>query len=574
MSSPFSSTNKDVKLINQNLITIYDKISKSSTLYVGIELFRLLIKESSSSSVKMNAIISNITDYTKKLKGVDKKEPLTLLPLIFQKKQNLPFLIKILSILSDSISLNTEHIFEYISNVFGEIVYELDHQGLLNDDVYIYIKTFIFEHLNINSFYIMSSPFDINKCYQICGFLFLSKLINNSNYIVESNSFITEVSNILISHLSYVCNKYYYAKFELLKCLEHFIMKIKNKFTPYVSESLKRLSQLRNNHLDKFEWNLKKIVLEILHNIVTYCKDGIGDGVGIILQIAKKCQGDKSKEVRISAMSLLGNLNELYGNVYDSNTMCIDLQRSTGSCGNKLKSSSAFRDKSYREQHKKNYNDKFEFVEKKIHSSSNDNNNNNNTINMNEYYSEPLLMSSSNNVNNNNTICQNDLDSKFNGIEKHMQKINQMQNDLIESVDHIQNHLTKTFTDFNERLLCLEQGITKLNTLSFNNKSIPHSKPHNSTLNYNDIITSNLSNDSALLSSLYPLDIVSLQNTSPHLIESVLSRFILLSQLTKDNELSAQYFDILSTIYANYSHHNIKPNTLIILQQLIKHTNN
>ncbi len=97
--------------IRTRLINVYDKISNQSTLQVGLELFRILIKDSFNTKDKCLFIIKEVGDYTKKLNGVEKKEALILIPIFFQNPHSLNYLFKIVSILSDNINHTTYSIY-------------------------------------------------------------------------------------------------------------------------------------------------------------------------------------------------------------------------------------------------------------------------------------------------------------------------------------------------------------------------------------------------------------------------------------------------------------------------------
>ena len=105
------SINEENRYINLCLLNIYDKISNQATLYIGVELFRQLLKDYISENQRMNYILSEIYDYSRKLKGEDKKEPLTLLPIILQNKQGTIYLSKILNIIAGNITTQSKHIF-------------------------------------------------------------------------------------------------------------------------------------------------------------------------------------------------------------------------------------------------------------------------------------------------------------------------------------------------------------------------------------------------------------------------------------------------------------------------------
>ena len=166
--------------LRARLINIYDKISRQSTLQVGLDLFKNLIRDTYTKD-KCLFIIKELSDYTKKLNGIEKKESLILLPLMLISQQYINYLPKILLILSDNINHTTESIFEYISKIFGDIiiqVQEYDNNNLINDNLFI---EFCFDLLSYytSKFYEIKD-LDLKRYHQVCGNLMLYQYINNS----------------------------------------------------------------------------------------------------------------------------------------------------------------------------------------------------------------------------------------------------------------------------------------------------------------------------------------------------------------------------------------------------------
>ena len=250
--------------IRGKLINIYDKISHQNTLQVGLELFKILIRDSFDSKDKCLLIIKEVGDYTKKLNGVEKKEALILIPIFFQNPHCLNHIPRILQILSDNINHTTEPIYEFIAKIFGEIVVQVqnydnrnENNESSNDSLFI---EFCFELLSFNSTkYYNLKDLDLKRCHQIVGNLMLYQYINNSISILTDENLVERISMVLTAHFSILNKKGYYAKNELLKCLLILIMKVKKHYSLFANDTLKKILMFINQNKDlNLEPKMKK----------------------------------------------------------------------------------------------------------------------------------------------------------------------------------------------------------------------------------------------------------------------------------------------------------------------------
>ena len=307
--------------LRARLINIYDKISRQSTLQVGLDLFKNLIRDTYTKD-KCLFIIKELSDYTKKLNGIEKKESLILLPLMLISQQYINYLPKILLILSDNINHTTESIFEYISKIFGDIiiqVQEYDNNNLINDNLFI---EFCFDLLSYytSKFYEIKD-LDLKRYHQVCGNLMLYQYINNSINLLTDEHLIERISYVLTNHICILNKKGYYAKNEVLKSLLILLIKVKKLYSPHAKETMKKILLLieQNKGLN-FEYNLKKSLLDIIYNLIFFNRYEIYEFVDDIIYYVKLIKNDKNKNVRMISMNILNILEEEVKN-YDKNNL-------------------------------------------------------------------------------------------------------------------------------------------------------------------------------------------------------------------------------------------------------------
>ena len=524
------SNNDDSRYIYLSLLNIYEKISKQSTIFVGLELFRQLIKDYIADTHHMNVILNEIYDYSKKLRGEDKKEPLTLLPIIIQYKQGYQYLNKILAIITVNIDVHSESIFEFISNVYGEITLEIEKSNNEKQTECIaLLRQFCFDYLNQKIF--SNTFFDISKCYQICGFLFLYKLINNSDIIISDDESIKEIFHIIISYFNSITAKAFYAKNEMLRSLLILIIRTQKRFAPYAQDALSHIIDLINHSLTKLSWENKKYILEIVYNIILFCPEETNVYIDEIISFAKICKVDKVKEVRMISLSILKVIGDVKG--------IKGLYNSQGSSDKKSNVflSSVKKDKigkcrSFRE--KIDYNDKFVFVEKKIEREEEDEKNNEDSKKKNIRYEK--------------------FEKSVNGIKHQMKILDKMQNELLNTVNKVEKTLTTTVKDFTKRIDTIER---KINII------------HNSPTKDSNSIEEAINDDNKLIKMISKMNQSEINELSNEVCEDIIDRLINMYNINKDNK-KEMHRDLIRKIYSNIKESGkLKENTVTIVTSII-----
>lgn len=553
------SINEENRYINLCLLNIYDKISNQATLYIGVELFRQLLKDYISENQRMNYILSEIYDYSRKLKGEDKKEPLTLLPIILQNKQGTVYLSKILNIIAGNITTQSEHIFDFFGKIFEEIVLEVEKNNNKTKENTNVLKNFCFYYLN-QSTQNSTSFFDLNKCYQICGFVFLSKLILNSRIIQNDINSISEIMQLILSYFCLLSKRIFYAKNEMLKCLLIVILKIQKEFDVFAKETLNQIFLLLKQNLNKLAWESKKILLEIMYNIIIFCPKSAELYYDEIVTFAKQCKVDKIKEVRMISLSVLKVINDLKGiNVLYSSQGSDEKNK----FGQSMKKKNINKSQSFRS--KTNYNDKFVFVEKKIELEPIENS---------KISSEQKL----NTINNNSMDSNKIFEQKIKELKLHMNQIESMQSNLFNTVNKVENNLKLTIGDFNKRLNKIDDIIQRYkdNINETSQSSIMENRTNDvlsdkiESGDINELDESCLENDDKMLNFFEKVSNKNINNISNQLIDDSLSRLISLYNINKFSQ-KERYKNVLGKIIRNYNEKPINENTLIICKSILSY---
>lgn len=553
------SINEENRYINLCLLNIYDKISNQATLYIGVELFRQLLKDYISENQRMNYILSEIYDYSRKLKGEDKKEPLTLLPIILQNKQGTVYLSKILNIIAGNITTQSEHIFEFFGKIFEEIVLEVEKNNNKTKENTNVLKNFCFYYLN-QSTQNSTLFFDLNKCYQICGFVFLSKLILNSRIIQNDINSISEIMQLILSYFCLLSKRIFYAKNEMLKCLLIVILKIQKEFYVFAKETLNQIFLLLKQNLNKLAWESKKILLEIMYNIIIFCPKSAELYYDEIVSFAKQCKVDKIKEVRMISLSVLKVINDLKGiNVLYSSQGSDEKNK----FGLSIKKKNINKSQSFRS--KTNYNDKFVFVEKKIELEPIENS---------KISSEQKL----NTINNNSMDSNKIFEQKIKELKLHMNQIESMQSNLFNTVNKVENNLKLTIGDFNKRLNKIDDIIQKYkdNINETSQSSIMENRTNDllsdkiESGDINELDERCLENDEKMLNFFEKVSNKNINNISNQLIDDSLSRLISLYNINKFSQ-KERYKNVLGKIIRNYNEKPINENTLIICKSILSY---
>ena len=545
--------------LRARLVNIYDKISRQSTLQVGLELFKNLIRDTYTKD-KCLFIIKELSDYTKKLNGIEKKESLILLPLMFISQQYINYLPKILLILSDNINHTTESIFEYISKIFGDIiiqVQEYDNNNLINDNLFI---EFCFDLLSYytSKFYEIKD-LDLKRYHQVCGNLMLYQYINNSINLLTDEHLIERISYVLTNHICVLNKKGYYAKNEVLKSLLILLIKVKKLYSPHAKETMKKILLLieQNKGLN-LEYNLKKSLLDIIYNLIFFNRYEIYEFIDDIIYYVKLIKNDKNKNVRMISMNILNILEEEVKN-YDKNNLTYNFhetKKSQNEFINLIRQDKLNKDKK-----------EFILVQKRYNTDIQDDNIIYDTID----YKNSNNVSENDNNNDNN---DNDFNSKNNqnnfksldDITNEMNCINERNTKLISLVSDLQSFMNQNYNLIDNKLNNINQS--EQNTfLKSQNPNLNHIVQENNN-NINTQIPNLILNDDNLINYLLKIPNEEINILSSQNLEDVIKRIILLYSINKNNKKKL-YKTLLQKLISQ-SKNSLSPSIQIITTNLLK----
>ena len=545
--------------LRARLINIYDKISRQSTLQVGLDLFKNLIRDTYTKD-KCLFIIKELSDYTKKLNGIEKKESLILLPLMLISQQYINYLPKILLILSDNINHTTESIFEYISKIFGDIiiqVQEYDNNNLINDNLFI---EFCFDLLSYytSKFYEIKD-LDLKRYHQVCGNLMLYQYINNSINLLTDEHLIERISYVLTNHICILNKKGYYAKNEVLKSLLILLIKVKKLYSPHAKETMKKILLLieQNKGLN-FEYNLKKSLLDIIYNLIFFNRYEIYEFVDDIIYYVKLIKNDKNKNVRMISMNILNILEEEVKN-YDKNNLTYNFhetKKSQNEFINLIRQDKLNKDKK-----------EFILVQKRYNTDIQDDNIIYDTIN----YKNSNNDSENDNISDNN---DNDFNSKSNqnnfksldDITNEMNCINERNTKIISLVSDLQSFMNQNYNLIDNKLNNINQS--EQNTfLKSQNPNLNHIVQENNN-NINTQIPNLILNDDNLINYLLKIPNEEINILSSQNIEDIIKRIILLYSINKNNK--KQLYKTLLQKLISQSKNSLSPSIQIITTNLLK----
>ena len=545
--------------LRARLVNIYDKISRQSTLQVGLELFKNLIRDTYTKD-KCLFIIKELSDYTKKLNGIEKKESLILLPLMFISQQYINYLPKILLILSDNINHTTESIFEYISKIFGDIiiqVQEYDNNNLINDNLFI---EFCFDLLSYytSKFYEIKD-LDLKRYHQVCGNLMLYQYINNSINLLTDEHLIERISYVLTNHICVLNKKGYYAKNEVLKSLLILLIKVKKLYSPHAKETMKKILLLieQNKGLN-LEYNLKKSLLDIIYNLIFFNRYEIYEFIDDIIYYVKLIKNDKNKSVRMISMNILNILGEEVKN-YDKNNLTYNFhetKKSQNEFINLIRQDKLNKDKK-----------EFILVQKRYNTEILDDNIIYDTIN----HKNSNNVSENDNINDNN---DNDFNSKNNqnnfksldDITNEMNCINERNTKLISLVSDLQSFMNQNYNLIDNKLNNINQS--EQNTfLKSQNPNLNHIVQENNN-NINTQIPNLILNDDNLINYLLNIPNEEINILSSQNLEDIIKRIILLYSINKNNKKKL-YKTLLQKLISQ-SKNSLSPSIQIITTNLLK----
>ena len=573
--------------IREYLINIYDKLSHKSTLLNGIALFKYLIKKEFYVNEKCNYIIKELTEQTNKLNGEDKKECLILLPYFFLHQTSLNYLTKILHILFSQINHTTESIFNTMAKIFSDILINVQAIKNLNNHLNIIenninynkreennkyeniLLTLCFDLINNNNincfFKAKHYDYSLEKYQQKCGFLFLSKFIENYHNLINDHKILNSIINLLKSHFYNLKNKNFVSKKELLLCINILINKLKQNFSIYAKELLNNIYLFdkllsyspSSNKIKNYDFiELKKYFLDIIYNLLLYCKKEIINDYQKLLNYAEINKSSFNKEIRTICLKIINLIikenDSLNLNIDINNYISNDLDKKLYNSNYKERAfsfqSRESQIKKMINEDKKKYGDKksnkdFIFVsQKKVDDSKG---------------SPEIKKENKNFGNNTNEISdfklKNNKCNNLNVVNLKIHEIKKMNDTMIKAVNNIENYLNNNFNSMEIKLNRIGRFEENLRNRNKNRYIKKNNIDNDKRDNYVDEkIKSIILNDEKLIDFIEEISEKEINNISIQYYEQILNRLLILNLINKNNPEKMKKYSELIQKFLNH----------------------
>lgn len=247
---------------------------------VGHDIFKKLVNESSQNEMKMNIILSSISEQINSLKKADKKESLKLLSLLCSSAKNIyPYLSRVLTIMQMNIAEENSSIFTVIASTYGEIT---EHSLLAIDNETSKENKTTYELLQGFCIYNMKQE---SKANQICGSLCLTSLIETSSMVLQPSYMKYIWENIIY----FIDKPNFSAKSELLNSLISLIFASETLFRSFATVTLYKILDFLTDN----DWLKRKLSLNIVYTLIIYCQDEIIPLKGHIIEFLRVLKSDK-----------------------------------------------------------------------------------------------------------------------------------------------------------------------------------------------------------------------------------------------------------------------------------------
>lgn len=270
------------------------KLYSSNSLPIGIDNMKRLISQLSNQENKLLLILALINDHISIEQKNMRKEYIKLLALFTTVNPNpedfsIAFLSKVFTVMQSNINQELSCLYSTINSTFGEIVESL----FLNDENIISKSE---ENSKVSNLYELIQGFCIYNLKQdekgcnIVGALCLNTLIQGCPIVLQP-SYLNYIWKSIISNLE---KDKYPAKVELLNALISLIFACEDTFCPLAGRTLNKILDFLNDD----DWIKKKLALNVIFTLCTYCLDEISDLHDQIVSCLKLLKNDKVKEIR------------------------------------------------------------------------------------------------------------------------------------------------------------------------------------------------------------------------------------------------------------------------------------
>ena len=294
--------------IKEYLVINFAKLYSPNSIPIGTENIRRLIKAQISNENYLLLILAIINDKLVKEDKNNRKEIIKLLPFFTQSFNDISaisisFLSKVLTVIQTQISQELSFLYGLISACFSEIIESL---FLKDENIINKVDT----DPNINNIYELMQGFCIynikqeDKSCNIVGGLCLNVLIQACPLVLQGCYLNYLWKNIIF----YLEKDKYNGKIEILNSLISLIFACEDSFSPYASKTLNVVLDFLSDE----DWLRRKLSLNIIFALCTYCINDIQTIKDQIVNCLKVLKNDKAKEVREVSIQTLKILNEAF----------------------------------------------------------------------------------------------------------------------------------------------------------------------------------------------------------------------------------------------------------------------
>ena len=236
------------------------------------------------------------------------KQVFKLYPIVFSFNPNASFYYSdyFLSSINQSANEENREFFAYLSVIFSEVILAFfsDEKGnknlvqknyLLDNNkkykLYEKLLNFCNEKMKINK-----------KTEQSFGCLLLTELIEKCPLVKEEKI----LDNLFKKISSYLEDKWFICKLDLLNCTISLIFTAETRFKPYANICLFRVL----DYLTDSEWMKRKLAINIVYTLVFYCKEEIMAVKNNIVEFLYTLKDDPVQEVREVCIQTLRFIEE------------------------------------------------------------------------------------------------------------------------------------------------------------------------------------------------------------------------------------------------------------------------
>ena len=303
----YEEENLDDFMINASSIISEDNNPEKETMIESLKQHLMSIFNNQSEMQNFFNTLNSVI-FSQNSNKIIHKQVFKIYPIVFSFNPNACFyyIDLFLSAINQSVNEENREFFAYLSSIFSEVILSFfsDEKGnkhliqnnfLLDNNkknkLYEKFINFCYEKLKINK-----------KTEQSFGCLLLTELIEKCPLIKEEKI----LDNLFKIISSYLEDKWFICKLDLLNCTISLIFTAETRFKPYANICLFRVL----DYLTDSEWMKRKLAINIVYTLVFYCKEEIMAVKDNIVEFLYTLKDDPVQEVREVCIQTLRFIEE------------------------------------------------------------------------------------------------------------------------------------------------------------------------------------------------------------------------------------------------------------------------